>query len=210
MIASPRMRIPDESELPDLIKRLNGENALIELDAKTKFKKQKDYVQVHISQAVPPQAESKPKTILFSENLRGERATLFPKLPVPVRQITNESSDVSRVNSVATSRLSEPEDVLTLGRPSDLEKQTLKVFLPPFDGTFVNVIVDESVTVKVLMKAVMDHAKLKRSEQWCMRWCEDDEGSPDLDLPALDLDQPVTAFNVSELCISSDAVSDSD
>lgn len=213
MIASPRMRVPNQADLPDLIKRLKGENALIELDAKTKFKKQKDYVQVHLSQALPPSgsnAELKPKTIQFVQNVQADRNTLFPKLQVPTRQETDESSNISRLNSVATSHASEASECLVLAHAEALKKHTVKVFLPPFDGTAVDVMVDDTVTIARLVDALVHQQRLGRADPWCMRWSEDEDGTPDFDLPLLGSTQLVADLNASELCLCRDDLSDSD
>lgn len=206
MISSPRSKIPSEAELPDLIKRLKGENALIELDSRTKFKKQRDYVYAHIGPSnsqVGPSAEVKPTIVQFSENAFEDRAILFPKVELPVRQQTFESNSMTRLNSIATSQATDSNDALILVSGDALGTARVKVYISPFDGDFVDIVVDSAVKVSQAINAIIDHKKLDMTCFWTLRWAEDEEGHPDFDLPPIDMNQLVTNLNANELCMCS-------
>ncbi len=209
MIASPRSRVPSESELPDLLKRLKGENALIDLDSRTKFRRQKDYIQAQLSQVSTPTTggpsgqSTKPHVVTFEENISEDRAILFPKIDVPVRQQTFESNSMTRLNSIATSQATDSNDALVLVSGDALGTTRLKVYLSPFDGDFVELVVDSAVTVAQTINAIIDHKKLDMTCFWTLRWVEDDDGRPDFDLPPVDSDQTIANLNASELCMCS-------
>ena len=205
MLASPRSRVPNESDLADLLKRLKGENALIELDSRTKFKKQKDYIQAHLSQAGQPSVstETKPNVVVFSENVTVDRSILFPKMEVPIRQQTFESNNsVTRLNSIATSQGTENgTDAIILVSGDAAGTAQVKVFISPFQGDFVELVVDSAVTVSEAINAIVDSKKLDMTCFWTLRWSEDEEGRPDFDLPPIDMNQQITNLNATELCL---------
>ena len=208
MIASPRSRVPTEQELPDLLKRLKGENALIDLDSRTKFRKQKEYVQAQINQSTSshPGASSpevKPAIVTFTENISDDRVILFPKIDTPVRQQTFESNSMTRLNSIATSQATDSNDALVMVSGDAIGTTRLRVYISPFDGDFVDLVVDSAVTVSQAINAIIDHKKLDMTCFWSLRWTEDEDGRPDFDLPPIDMDQTITNLNAAELCMCS-------
>jgi hypothetical protein len=206
MIASPRSRVPTTQELPDLLKRLKGENALIDLDSRTKFRKQKEYVQAQISQSSGPHPgtsvpEVKPTIVNFTENLSDDRDILFPKLHTPVRQQTFESNSMSRLNSFATSQATDSNEALILVSGDAVGTTRVKVYISPFDGDFVELVVDSAVTASQAINAIIDFKKLDMTSFWSLRWTEDEDGRPDFDLPPIDMVQTLTNLNAAELCM---------
>lgn len=217
MIASPRSRVPTEIELPDLLKRLKGENALIDLDSRTKFKKQKDYIQAHLGQVGGSSSapETKPNVVVFSDNVSQDRAIIFPKMDLPIRQQTYESNSMTRLNSIATSQATESNEALVMVSGDAIGTTRLKVHISPFVGDCIELVVDSAVTVSEAINAIIDSKKLDMTCFWTFRWTEDEEGNPDFDLPPIDMNQTITNLNASELCLcrpedehSSDSSSD--
>ncbi len=206
MIASPRSRIPAEEDLPDLLKRLKGENALIELDSRTKFKKQKDYVHAHLAPAGSQSNahEVKPSVVHFVENANHEaRSVLFPKIEIPGRQQTFESNSMTRLNSIATSQTTENNDALVLVTGDSIGTARIKIHISPFNGDVAEIVVDSAVTVSQVINAIVDWKKLDMTCFWTLRWVEDEEGHPDYDLPPIDMNQILTNLNATELCLCS-------
>ena len=185
LIASPRMKEPSQDEIANIIKRFNGENALIELDAKTKFKKQSDYVEAHFAQSTKVHALNKRTkeglSIAFKDNLRTARESLFPKVSIPP---------------------SPEKDAVESSTHNLFSTYVIKIYPPPYSGHAIELTIQSTVTAADLVRLIVRERRLAESHNWRLRWVEDDESSPDFDLPALEDNQVVAELNTTELCLS--------
>jgi hypothetical protein len=196
LIASPRLRVPTPDELPDIIKRMKGENALIELDSRTKFKKQRDFVlssmSLGSSKDKAQDIESRPQIVHFKENLVKDRTELFP--------VVHCSPPIVETIQVDSTRA----DINKLRLCSIQTMNPIKVNIHIFKDVreAVEAATDPNTLISELLEAVISHKSLDRNIQWLVRWADEDDGiSPDLDLPPISGDQLIASLNVLDLCI---------
>ena len=210
LIASPRNRVPKDSELADITKRLKGENALIELDAKTKFKKQRDYVLTSLHQVSPgithrdvaARSATSQASIPFKQNATADMHLLFPKLEVATPPLRLHGGD--DLQSVTESIGDGEPDTLNLTDATSLYTSQIRIHLPPFSGESIVVNVDSGVSAMELVEAVVVRQGLDQSIGWYLRWTDDDDACPDFDLGIVDGDLQVMSLNATELCLCND------
>ena len=201
LLVSPRHRpIPNLGELAELTKRIKGENALIELDAKTHFKKQRDYVLASITNASKEMRTLSPtasKTIEFAPNIVGDRTLLFPREEIRQLDLRIKPSD-----AVSEREISPVEDISVIRLASTAAVNVVRVSIhrTPFGNSDpVKIEVGPGTTVAALIEAVNEPDTGKQYE---LRWTEDDEEPlPDYDLPAIDADQYVVDLNATDFCL---------
>ena len=195
LICSPTHRFPTPEELSDVIKRMKGENALIELDSRTKFKKQRDYVLGSLltgsAKDVSADSSSKPQIVHFKENMVKDRRELF----VPVEEKpTGVPIDFHSAKV--------PGNVLRLTQEESVNPSLVRMHIFSEDALLIVVEVDGNTTISELRDGLICHLHLNSSEEWVVRWADDDDViSPDFDLPPIDLQKSVVALNVQDLCI---------
>lgn len=201
LVSSPRHRpMPDMAELAEQTKRIKGENALIELDAKTHFKKQRDYVLASMANArKEPRTLSPtiPKTIEFTSNIVRDRTLLFPR-----DEIRQFDLRIKPTDAVSEREISPVEDisVVRLASADEVNVVRVSVHRAPFGNSEpVRIDVGPGTSVAALIEAVNEPDTGKQYE---LRWTEDDEEPlPDFDLPAIDADQYVFALNATDFCL---------
>ena len=197
IISSPRMKQPDLAELPDLIKRLTGENAILELDiSSNKIKSQSEYVNAHLLQVSKSHASGSSEQcaieVRFSPNLQGDRESLFPKLPCRGEQRASKPDIQSgKVDQ-------EPKPAY---QQSPLPFR-ITIYLPPYTGEGIVVKLARAAVAGDLVLQIVKDEDLDEGKKWSLRWTEDGEGCPDYDLPAIADDQVVMDLNTKELCLS--------
>jgi len=192
LIAFPKSRPPmSEADLT----RMRAENQQIRQDAKTKYVFQKTFIATHAVKSATSCAD--PRIVQYRENTMASRDELFPKIPIVPRMSTAHANPPNR-QSVDTST-----DIVVLGDLDSASHTRMRIYLPPFHGEFVTVDVDSTITVAVLIDYLTSSQGMV-SKGWSLRWVEDeDDPSPDLDLPAIDSYQIVCGLNTSTLCLYS-------
>lgn len=196
VISSPRMKQPDLAELPDLIKRLTRENAILELDIKSnKIKTQSEYVKAHLLQSSKSHesgsSEQRATEVRFSPNPQGDRELLFPKLPCRGERPFKPEIESGKVDQ-------EPKPAFQLSPLPFL----ITIYLPPYSGEGIVVKLAQSAVSGDLIQQIVKNEDLDEGKKWSLRWTEDGEGCPDYDLPAIADDQIVMDLNTKELCLS--------
>lgn len=193
IIASPRMKQLDPAEIPDMIRRMKGENALLELDSRTKFRKHTEFIDAHFSQTSQLHASGPKESVVvnFRPNIQGDRDSVFPKVPYTTAQ---------EFQSIAPSR----EGSDCEAPPETVKDPRIRIFLPPYGGKDIYMGIHRSVRARDLIIDILSKAKdLSEAINWRLRWAEDEEeGLPDYELPAIDGEQIVMDLNTTELCLS--------
>ena len=216
LVASPRYKPLSSRELEATIARMHAENEVIASDANTKFRKQIDFLNAQLEQAslsvplTPGRDKRVNPPIVFQTNLvEEERGVMFPKVALD----TFPSADLllKRDLTSGVSIESTDENIINLASESSVSTSILRVFLPPYREDPLVVQVDGIISVEDVIEAILNrhgHLLDVRVAKWCLRWTEDDDTSPDHDLPAVDSSQIVMILNAKELCLCPDADSE--
>jgi hypothetical protein len=186
LIASPRKKhAVDRSELQHRIRQIREQ-------LRTPMVYQKDYIEASIAKSM----NSRSRVITHKSNTILAREKLFPKI-LPVKADPPPKSEDSPQESTGII------DLTLCHSPS---RMRLRVLLPPYGLEVSPMIidVDDSVSGRALIARLMseEHLGLDSSRSYVLRWVEDeDEMLPDLDLPPIDPDQPLTSINTNVLCL---------
>jgi hypothetical protein len=190
LVASPRRKRIDDQYIQgqmDMLRSLNDQ-----LD-RSSIVYQREYIEANIAKT----RTARPRVVTHSINSKSSRAALFPKIaPAHVDEFVSEFADVPDV----------VVGVISLASADSPSRTRLQIILAPYgpDSAPVVVDIDESVSGADLIQRLLSEARLDldAAKQYVFRWLEDeDEMVPDMDLPYIDPNQPLTSINTNVLCL---------
>ena len=192
LIASPRKQAPVSAErLQNQMHRLEEISERLNADPKS-IVYQKEYIEANIAKS----RAIRGRVVPFKSNTVRSRETLFPK---------SVSSSYEPVKPAIQS-IDQSTGIINLARSDSPNRLRLRIVLPPYgtESSTIVVDVDESVSGRDLIDTIVsdDSSTLDSTRSYVLRWVEDEEELiPDMDLPPIDPDQPLTSINTNVLCL---------
>ena len=193
LISSPRRKAPlNRESMEERMRRMDEIIKGLTVESNNPILRQKEYIAANLakSQAV------RSRIVTFKNNANRSREVLFPKL-VPERASQSEQSPQTIDHSTG---------ILSLACSDSPTRLRIRIVLPPFgpDSSILVADVDDSVSGRELIDAIVseEENRLDQSKSYVLRWVEDEEELvPDMDLPPVDSDQPLTSINTNVLCL---------